>query len=234
METLNNLVDLLSYNLHCLRATEQQVSDAIPLVIEQANHSSLKNALQHHAGLTTAQVERLNKIPTLIKEKIPGFAIPEMSDTGQAYLSQGVAGLIAEMRQLLTLDLAQEIKDAAIIASVQKIEHYEISAYGTAVAYANQLNLPTVAKLLNETLQEEYDADDLLTALATAAINKDGLPPELATDKTTPETDETGAMKDDSDDDQPKISISERTINSPGGRAGTSHRRYGSGESRGH
>jgi hypothetical protein len=137
------------------------------------------------------------------------------------------------MKQLLALDLSQEIKDAVIIASVQKIEHYEISAYGTAVAYANQLNLPLVAKLLNETLEEEYDADDLLSALATAAINKDGLPPELAARKTMPETDETEAMKDDPDD-HAKVSISERTINSPGGRAGTSHRRYGSGESRGH
>jgi hypothetical protein len=143
-------------------------------------------------------------------------------------------GLIEEINQLLETDLSNEVKDAAIIASVQKIEHYEICAYGTALAYAKQLHLNPVAALLNETLQEEYDADDLLTALATAAINKEGLPEGLETSQPATETNIADAIEGDQESEHVTVSISERTINSPGGRAGTSHRRYGNGESRGH
>jgi ferritin-like metal-binding protein YciE len=234
MKSVNNLVDLLMYQLANLHSVEEQILHAIPSIVEKANHTSVKNTLKHHASLTTQQKERLTQIPELIKAKLAGTSISEVDRLDMSFTSQGMMGLIEEINQLLESELSNEVKDAAIIASVQKIEHYEICAYGTAVAYAKQLNLPQVAALLNETLQEEYDADDLLTALATAAINKEGLPEGLETRNDTREEKDVDATNQDQETEHTIVSISERTINSPGGRAGTSHRRYGTGESRGH
>ncbi|MCW3115577.1 MAG: hypothetical protein JWR18_3973 [Segetibacter sp.] len=234
MESINNLVDLLMYQLANLYSVEAQIMQAIPSIIEKANHSSLKNALKHHANLTTQQKERLMQVPQLIHTKLAGTSVSEVAGLDTAFISKGMTGLIEEINQLLESDLSNEVKDAAIIASVQKIEHYEICAYGTAVAYAKQLNLTPVAALLNETLQEEYDADDLLTALATAAINKEGLPEGMETRNDMGEENDNDAPDKDQETEHTAVSISERTINSPGGRAGTSHRRYGNGESRGH
>lgn len=232
MESINNLLDLLMYQLANLYSVEVQIQQAIPLIIEKANHNSLKNALKHHASLTTLQNERLTQIPHLIKVKLPGA--PQFDELDRTFTSKGMMGLIEEINQFLETGLSNEVKDAAIIASVQKIEHYEICAYGTAVAYAKQLNLHQVAALLNETLQEEYDADDLLTALATAAINKEGLPEGIETVQHDAEEKNVDEPDEDRETIHTTVSISERTINSPGGRAGTSHRRYANGESRGH
>jgi rubrerythrin len=80
-------------------------------------------------------------------------------------------GLIKEANTLMEEDMTPEVMDAAIIAAAQKAEHYEISSYGTAKAYAMQLGLTEVAKLLNATLDEEYAADDSLTKLAVGKVN---------------------------------------------------------------
>jgi hypothetical protein len=146
-------------------------------------------------------------------------------------------GLTDEIDELFNMGLSHDVTDAAIIGAVQKIEHYEICTYGTALAYAMQLHLRDVELLLHEILNEEYDADDLLTALATAGLNKEAEPEDMAainkaTDPSPKEAVE-GALSNNSKETG-KVQISERTINSPGGRAGTSHRRYPSGESRGH
>jgi hypothetical protein len=93
------------------------------------------------------------------------------------------------------------------------------------------MNLHKVESLLMETLQEEYDADDLLTTLAIAALNKEAIPEDL---KVTDQSAQENFTGGETAGRPEKVSISERTINSPGGRAGTSHRRYGRGESRGH
>lgn len=233
METINDLIDLLMYHVKNLYSVEEQIARSVPSFIEKANHTSLKNALTHHANLADEQKARLTKIQQLIKEKTAGASTSRTDlETTEALTSKGMMGLIEEINQLLHTNLSNEVKDAAIIASVQKVEHYEICAYGTALAYAKQLHLPAVAELLNETLQEEYDADDLLTALATAAMNKEALPEGITAAEEDRAISETGVGY--YHEEAKKVSISERTVNSPGGRAGTSHRRYGSGESRGH
>jgi ferritin-like metal-binding protein YciE len=234
MQSINNLLDLLVYCIRNLYLAEEQVGKFIPSLIEKAHHSSLKNALNHHVGLTNQQKERLTKVGTLIKEKIPEVSFSQINEKNDTATSKAIIGLIDEIDHLLKLNLSKEVMDAAIIASVQKIEHYEISSYGTAVSYAKQLQLHQIETLLNETLQEEYDADDLLTALANAAINKESVPDGLKTGEDITDEKNIGAIEDDQDVEHATFSISERTINSPGGRAGTSHRRYGNGESRGH
>src|SRR4030095_7553125 len=81
-------------------------------------------------------------------------------------------GIITEGEKLMKEDMSPEVSDAAIIAAAHKAEHYEISSYGTARAYAQELNLKKVEGLLKQTLNEEYEADDLLTELAESRINE--------------------------------------------------------------
>src|SRR5215213_11090099 len=81
-------------------------------------------------------------------------------------------GIIREGKKILDEQMEPNVVDAAIIACAQKIEHYEICGYGTARAYARELNLGEVAELLEETLNEEYEADDLLTDLAVGGLNE--------------------------------------------------------------
>jgi hypothetical protein len=93
------------------------------------------------------------------------------------YLKRGekcaaMEGIITEGEKLMKEDMSPEVSDAAIIAAAQKVEHYEISSYGTARAYAQELNLKKVEGLLKQTLEEEYEADDLLTELAESRINE--------------------------------------------------------------
>lgn len=231
MQTIKTLLNLLVYNIENLYAAENIMQHALPSLIEKANHHSLKNALQHHFGLTEEHKKRLEDIGEILMEK---KVVLEQINVGLSEKSnKGIAGLIDEANELMQAGLSAEVTDAAIISVIQKLEHYEICSYGNAHAYAAQLNLHKVAALLNKTLQEEYDADDLLTALATSAINKDGVPDGFKSNDVSVVNNSYAA--DDSDDEENIAgSVSERTINSPGGRAGTSHRGYGSGESRGH
>lgn len=229
MHTIMNLQDLLVHHLQHLYYAEEQIASAMPVIIEKANHKSLKNALTHHLSLSAAQKKRLEKAIELINE----HEVTKEKDSYQLIsvgISKGIGGLIDETKDVLNQKLVIEVIDAAIISCIQKIEHYEICTYGTAIAYAKQLNLNKVEQVLQETLNEEYDADDLLTALATSAYNKEATPDDYQDEEKDEiiENDTAGSAREH------KVSITERTINSPGGRAGTSHRGYSSGESRGH
>ena len=235
MQVVTNLLELLVFNVRNLYNAERQIAQFIPLLIEKAKHTSLKNALKHHLDLSNQQKQRLAEITSLINDAVSGVSFAPLNEEGTASEDKAIAGLTQEINDLLEMNMSTEVIDAAIIASVQKIEHYEIAAYGTVVSYAQQLKLHTVQGLLTETLQEEYDADDLLTALATAAINKESLPSGLQLREEFSDKQNTGTVEEDQTPaEHAAVSISERTINSPGGRAGTSHRGYGNGESRGH
>lgn len=228
MKTINNLLDLFLYTLQNIYTAEKTIQQAMPAVLQKVQHSSLRNALNHHSSLTTEQQKRLEKILQLVNQSEIGRAT-NFKAFDLNYINKGVLGLLDELKQMLEVDLSKEVTDASIISVVQKLEHYEITSYGTALAYATQLKLHKIEKLLHESLDEEYDIDDLLTSLAMAAINKEAIPANLVTNDKHQSIDET-----DSSTHLGKVSISERTINSPGGRAGTSHRGYGNGESRGH
>jgi ferritin-like metal-binding protein YciE len=229
MQKINDLGELLLHHLQNLYAAEDQILRSMPRVIERANHKSLKNALQHHLDLTEEQKKRLKQAIKLISERSSDEVKEDMFGSGT---SKGMAGLIEEVEEILEVDIDEDVTDAAIISYVQKIEHYEICAYGTALAFAKQLHLHKVEQLLKETLDEEYDADDLLTALATSSYNKEAAPEGIDEEQQDQEGNEDYSSGKSSRDS--KVSITERTINSPGGRAGTSHRGYSTGESRGH
>lgn len=236
MEDIKDLGSLLLHHLQNLYSAEVQMQRTMPLLVEKAHHPSLQNALKHHLSLTEEQTKRLEKVAQLLQEKTNeagkkgDLQVDFAAELKKEYTCKGMAGLIEEANELLGKKLAQEVIDAALITCVQKMEHYEISTYGTALAFAEQLHLPKAAALLEETLDEEYDADDLLTALATSALNKEAEPEGINEDqKDIPEV-EPATIKASKSTEH----ITERNINSPGGRAGTSHRRYQSGESRGH
>lgn len=247
METIKDLIGLLMYQVDNLHSAEDQQIEFIPLIIEKAHHKSLKNALNHHLLLTKEQKARLEKIPGLISEKLNAVKHTVKSESlelvptelNAGHVCKGMKGIVDEAKELFERELSADVTDAAIIAAIQKMEHYEICTYGTALAYASQLHIRSVESLLNETLDEEYDVNDLLTALAKASLNKEAEPEGMealnqATDLLVDEEHGQTDTSNQDDDNSGKVIISERTVNSPGGRAGTSHRRYPSGESRGH
>lgn len=178
METIDTLHELLKHELRDLYSAETQIIDALPAMIEKASNKQLKSALQDHLNVTKKQKERLDKIQELLndekntqpEEKKGFFANIFKSKEGEEHC-KAMEGLVKEGSSLLKEDMTPAVMDAGIIAACQKIEHYEISSYGTARAYAQQLNMSIIAGMLEETLNEEYDADDSLTKLALDSIN---------------------------------------------------------------
>lgn len=178
MEKLNDLRELLKHELNDLYSAETQMIDALPDLIKSATSKQLKSALSDHLKVTQGQKTRLDKVRRLLndekveKEQKGFFASLFSSKEGEEHC-KAMEGLIKEAHSLTDEDMTPEVMDAAIIAAAQKVEHYEISSYGTAKAYAMQLGLVEVAQLLNTTLDEEYAADDSLTVLAVGKVNLD-------------------------------------------------------------
>ena len=173
---MNDLRDLLKHEIYDLRSAEQQIIKALPTMITKANNPQLKTALEQHLEITQKQLSRLDKVLAVFNEE---SETPEAEKKGllarlfkRNHVCRGMQGLIEEGEKVMAEDMNPEVLDAAIIASAQKIEHYEICGYGTAKAFAVELNLTEAIQLLDETLQEEYEADTLLTEMAVGRVNK--------------------------------------------------------------
>ena len=173
MAQMVNLQDLLKHEVEDLLSAEEQIIDALPKMIEKATEPLLKKELNEHLQVTKNQKERIQKVKTILESKSneeksePGLLEKLFGGTK----CKGTEGLIKEGEKLMGENMDSKVRDAAIIAAAQKIEHYEISGYGTARAYAMQLGFEDVEQLLTETLNEEYEADDNLTALALFDVN---------------------------------------------------------------
>lgn len=165
---MNSLSNLLAHEIVDLYSAEEQIIEALPKMIEKTQNQELKKALKEHLRITEQQKKRLEKVHKLIQQE-DGSSEEELGDTE----CKGMKGLIEEGEKAMEEDMEPEVMDAAIIASAQKIEHYEISGYGTACAFARELGLNDVEKLLQQTLDEEYMADDLLTELAVGYVNEE-------------------------------------------------------------
>ena len=178
MKTIDTLHELLKHELKDLYSAEAQIIDALPALIENASDKRLKNALKQHLDVTVKQKARLDKVQEMLsdekntqqEEKKGFFANLFKSKEGEEHC-KAMEGLVKEGKTLLSEDMTPEVMDAGIIAACQKIEHYEISSYGTAKAYALQLKMNKIAGLLEETLKQEYFADDNLTKLAVGDVN---------------------------------------------------------------
>jgi ferritin-like metal-binding protein YciE len=138
---------------------EKALTKAIPKMIKKATSEELIEALETHLEETEGQVERCEEVFEIIGK------------SPQAKKCEAMAGLIKEAEELMTDSDEGMMRDAAIISAAQKIEHYEIASYGTLRAFATTLGLSDAAELLEETLNEEKNADDILTGVAETAIN---------------------------------------------------------------
>ena len=169
MDKMLDLRDLLQHEIDDLYSAEEQIIEALPKMIEKATNPALRQALNQHLQVTQEQKKRLDEVKKLMKSenKEPGF----LEKIFGGSKCKGTEGLIKEGEKMMNEKMENSVRDAAIIASAQKIEHYEISGYGTARAYAMQLGLSEVEYLLTATLNEEYEADDSLTALAFFDVN---------------------------------------------------------------
>ncbi len=151
METLN---ELLIEELKDLYSAEKQIVKALPKMVRGAQSAELKNALNEHLEVTKAQVTRLEEVFANIEQK------------PKAKTCKGMEGLLAEGAEALEESEAGPVRDLQIIGAAQRVEHYEVAAYGTARAIAEQLGLSEAVELLSETLTEEEDADKKLTEVA--------------------------------------------------------------------
>jgi ferritin-like metal-binding protein YciE len=160
---LNNFKDMFLAELQELVSVEGQLADALLRMAGAASHPALKRLLIHHRAETEIQRERLMTV--LLKHGADPMA----------HTDQGMQALIVETKKMLTMLVADELRDAGLIASAQKLEHYEIAAYGTAAALAGQLNLRDEQKMLHLSLEEERRVDALLTELAKREVNRGAL-----------------------------------------------------------
>lgn len=195
MDNLNHLRDLLVHDVHDLYSAEEQIIEALPDMIAKANNPQLKQSLEQHLEVTRRQRDRLDQVKQLLG------ATKDNDNSGSIFAGlfgsgikcQGMEGIIKEGQKTMSIDMSPDVMDAAIICSSQKVEHYEICGYGTARAYAEELGLIDVAQLLQQTLMEEYDADDRLTALAIGSVNRKA---EHGSGSTTPATSTMGMTSD--------------------------------------
>lgn len=160
---------------------EQHIVESLPAMIEAATTESLKEALEDHLHVTKKQVKRLEKVFKSIGKEAEAVKCPVM----EALVKEGKKCIEETPEGSMT-------RDAGIIISAQKIEHYEIAAYGSLVQVALTLGHDEAAQLLDETLQEEEDTDQQLTDIAETDVNPmaDG------------ETDEDTGMEDDAEEDE--------------------------------
>ncbi len=177
MEKITDLKDLLKHEILDLYSAEEQIIEGLPKMIEKATDAELKEALNNHLQVTLTHKERLDDIKKVLLDEDEdtntednGF-FSNLFGGVNSVTSKGTEGLISHAEKMMEEDMTTEVMDAAIIAAAQKIEHYEISGYGTARAYAQELGLDYIASLLMQTLNEEYEADDALTELAVGQLN---------------------------------------------------------------
>src|ERR1700722_6186614 len=159
-----DLNDLLIDELHDILSSEKQIVEALPKMVKASESPDLKKAFESHLKETKGQVQRLEKIFKLLKvEKKEKFC-------------KATKGLIQECKEVLKdFKTKSPIRDAALISKAQRIEHYEISAYGTVRTFAKELDLFRVAQLLEETLDEEGAANSKLTKIAKGWVLNTGI-----------------------------------------------------------
>lgn len=149
--------------LHDLHDAETQLVSALPKMEKAAEHEELKSAFREHLEETRRHVERLDEILSRIGAPRDGKTCKAMK------------GLVAEGEEVIKESDNPFVRDVGLIAAAQRVEHYEISGYGTAAALADQLNEQDAKKVLQETLDEEYTADSKLTSLATGGWVREGI-----------------------------------------------------------
>lgn len=156
---LESLRDLFIDQLKDIYSAETQVTKALPKMAKKASSTELQNAFRMHLDQTQNQIKRLDEIFSSLGKNPKGKKC------------KGMQGLLEEGEEMMGEDADADVMDAGLIAAAQRVEHYEISAYGTARAYARTLGDDRAASLLDQTLQEESQTDEKLNRLAEGQIN---------------------------------------------------------------
>ena len=159
-EKFNSLKDLFEHEIKDLYSAESQLTDALPKMAEKASSPQLRQAFETHLEETKRQRDRLERIG-----EICGFSV-------KGEKCQAMEGLVKEGKQMLEMKGDDQVRDSGLIASAQRVEHYEMAGYGTARTYAQQLGLKEVADLLEQTLNEEKQTDQKLNDIAINRVNQ--------------------------------------------------------------
>ncbi len=157
---IQNFQDLFVHTLQDIYYAENQITQALPEMISKANDSELRQGFEAHLSETQNQIRRLEQVFSAIGQTPRGTDCPAID--GIIEEADDVAGEVADKRVL----------DAALIASAQAVEHYEISRYGALIAWAKELGRDDCVRLLTETLEEEKATDAKLTKLAETHVNR--------------------------------------------------------------
>lgn len=160
-EMSSKLGQLFEDELRDIYWAEKALTKAIPRMIKNASSEELTEALEHHLEETQEHVSRVEQIFSML-EKQP-----------RAKKCEGMEGIIKEAQELMKESEKGVMRDAAIISAAQKVEHYEISSYGTLRTFAQTIGLREAVPVLESTLEEEKNADKILTEVATTTVNLD-------------------------------------------------------------
>lgn len=158
---MTDLQDLMVENLKDLYSAETQLLKALPKVAKATDNDQLRSAFEDHLEETQTHVKRLEQIFQQLGEKPTGKKC------------KGMEGLIEENKEMMSEDAEPAVMDAGLIVGSQKIEHYEIAGYGSAVTFAKLLGNDQAARLLAQTLDEEERTDKKLSQIAESTINVD-------------------------------------------------------------
>ena len=151
--------DLFLHQLQDVYYAEKQITKSLPTMIGKATDPALKSGFEQHLGETEGQIARLERVFDLIGEEPKGATCP------------AIDGIIKEANEVAGEIADKAVLDAALIAAAQAVEHYEITRYGTLIAWSKQLGKDDIASILQATLDEDYATDDKLTKMATGASN---------------------------------------------------------------
>lgn len=156
---LNTLEDLFHHEITDLYSAENQLIKALPKMAKAATNAELKAGFEQHWEETKEHAKRLEEVAT------------ELGRPLGRHKCKAMEGLVAEGAELISEDAEDSVRDAGLIGAAQRVEHYEIAGYGTAVSLAQKLGLTKAAELLGQTLEEEKATDEKLTELAESAVN---------------------------------------------------------------
>ena len=151
---LENLQQLFLKELRDLYDAENQITEALPKLIDAAHNTELRSSLREHLQVTKQQISRLDRIFQMLNEKATGETC------------KGMKGVIKEGDEIVSAGGDPSTVDAGIISAAQRVEHYEMAGYGTVRTYAQLLGHDEMARLLQQTLNEEAEADQKLSQIA--------------------------------------------------------------------
>jgi ferritin-like metal-binding protein YciE len=157
---LSSLEDLFVSELQDLYSAENQIIKALPKMAKTATSSELQECLETHLEETREQVNRLDQI------------FEKIGRSAKGKKCKGMEGLLEEGKELMGEDAEENVLDAGLIAAAQRVEHYEIAAYGSVRTFAETLGYDEAVSLLEQTLEEEKQADEKLTEVATTVVNE--------------------------------------------------------------